>query len=193
MSDFSKCVVFTMRYEGIDTSPTGSYSNHPLDKGGPTKYGISYSFAKGTGDIDLFDKNDDNELTPEDIKKLEFGDAVSAYKKYFWDFFHLDAIEDNRKCFIVFDASVNHGTKGATKLVQKALRDVGYDLKLDGFYGPKTEAALQQVPVEDFVSVFQEKRKALYEAIVRSNPSQKVFLKGWMNRLKMIDHDINYV
>jgi len=29
-------------------------------------------------------------------------------------------------------------------------------------------------------------RKAWFEAIVKANPSQKVFLKGWLNRLNDI-------
>lgn len=193
MSDFSKCIVFTLKYEGIDSSPTGSYSNHPMDKGGPTKYGISCRFASGTNDLELFDSNDDNKITAEDIKELKFEDAVSAYKRYFWDYYHLDNVDDNRKCFLVFDAAVNHGYGGATKLLQKTLVAMGYDLKVDGVYGPKTEKAMLESEVGTFVNVFLEKRTALYNAIVANNPSQKVFLKGWLNRIEGIKRDINYV
>lgn len=193
MSDFSKCIVFTLKYEGIDSSPTGSYSNHPMDKGGPTKYGISCRFAESTNDLELFDANNDNVISPDDIKNLKFEEAVSAYKRYFWDYYHLDNIEDNRKCFLVFDAAVNHGYSGATKLLQKTLVAMGYDLKIDGVYGPKTEAAFRDCEVGSFVNVFLEKRESLYRAIVANNPSQKVFLNGWLNRIKNIERDINYV
>lgn len=182
-----------MKYEGIDSSPTGSYSNHPMDKGGPTKYGISCRFAEGTRDLELFDADNDKRITANDIKNLTFEDAVAAYKKYFWDYYHLDNIEDNRKCFVVFDSAVNHGYSGATKLIQKTLKEMGYVIKVDGIYGPKTESAFVEAPVGDFINIFLTKREALYRAIVKNNPSQKIFLKGWLNRLSSIKQDINYV
>ena len=193
MSDFSKCVVHTLSYEGIDSSPTGSYSNHPLDKGGPTKYGISLKFAKGTKDFELFDATKDKRIDSDDIRVLSFDDAVQAYKKYFWDYFDLDTIEDNKKCFVVFDAAVNHGIGGATKLMQKTLVDLGYNVTIDGLYGPKTKAAFVNAQPEDFVINFLDKRESLFRAIVKNNPSQKVFLKGWLNRIENIKRDMKYV
>ena len=43
MSDFTKCITKTLRYEGVSSSSEG-YVDHPNDRGGATKYGISYAF-----------------------------------------------------------------------------------------------------------------------------------------------------
>jgi lysozyme family protein len=192
MSDFEKCITKTLRYEGVSSSSEG-YVDHPNDKGGATKYGISYAFVKDTGDIDFFDMNDDNIIDKRDIQQLTFDKAVEAYKKYFWDVFSLDDIEENDKAFLVFDAAVNHGVKGAAKLTQRALNACGFSLVVDGIYGRKTKAALQECSKDDFVRAFQEKRTALYKAIVNKNPSQEVFLAGWLNRVSWTSRDLEYV
>lgn len=192
MSDFEKCVTKTLKYEGVSSSSEG-YVDHPNDKGGATKFGISYSFVKDTDDIEFFDMNHDGIIDKRDIQQLTFEKAVEVYKKYFWDVFSLDDIEENEKAFLVFDASVNHGIKGCTKLVQKALNDCGFHLVIDGIYGRKTKQALQECPVERFVEAFQEKRSSLYKAIVKKNPAQEVFLAGWLNRISWTNEDLAYV
>lgn len=192
MSDFTKCITKTLRYEGVSSSSDG-YVDHPNDRGGATKYGISYAFVKDTGDIEFFDMNGDLKIDKRDIQLLTFDKAVETYKKYFWDVFDLDEVEENEKAFLIFDAAVNHGIKGATKLVQRSLNECGYSLKVDGIYGPKTKVALQECGVEDFIAAFQSKRTSLYQAIVANNPSQKVFLNGWLNRVKWTYQDIAYV
>lgn len=192
MSDFEKCITKTLRYEGVSSSSEG-YVDHPNDKGGATKYGISYSFVKDTGDVDFFDMNGDMKIDKRDIQQLTFEKAVETYKKYFWDVFGLDEIEDNKKAFLIFDAAVNHGVKGAAKLAQRSLNECGYTLKVDGIFGPKSKMALEECAVEDFISAFQKKRTSLYKAIVSNNPSQSVFLKGWLNRIEWTNRDIMYV
>ena len=74
MSDFEKCITKTLRYEGVSSSSEG-YVDHPNDKGGATKFGISYSFVKDTGNIDFFDMNGDMVLDKRDIQQLTFEKA----------------------------------------------------------------------------------------------------------------------
>ena len=167
MSDFKKCITKTLRYEGVSSSSEG-YVDHPNDRGGATKYGISYSFVKDTGDVEFFDMNGDMKIDKRDIQQLTFEKAVETYKKYFWDVFGLDEIE-------------------------RSLNECGYSLKVDGIFGPKSKRALEECAVEDFISAFQKKRASLYQAIVANNPSQSVFLSGWLNRIDWTNRDIAYV
>ena len=54
----------------------------------------------------------------------------------------------------------------------------------DGIVGPKTIAKLNATP--DIVDKVYKARKDYFEAIVKNNPSQKKWLKGWMNRLNYV-------
>lgn len=80
MAEFKKSIVLTLRYEGFDV-----YTDIKNDKGGPTRFGISLNFAKGTNDLDLFDLDNDGEITKEDIRLMDSERALEVYKEYFWD------------------------------------------------------------------------------------------------------------
>lgn len=191
MSDFNKIIDKTLSYEGYNSKDIKkSYTNHPNDKGGPTTAGICLMFAKDTGDKALFDVNHDGKIDIDDIKNLTIDVVLKAYKKYFWDPFKLDSITNNKKCFMVFDAAVNHGVGASTKLTQRALNDIGFNLVIDGKYGKLTMGALEKADPLKFVNAFLIRRKALYQSIVDKTPSQKVFLKGWFNRIERIKKDL---
>lgn len=68
---------------------------------------------------------------------------------------------------------------GTIKKVQALL-----NVTQDGIVGPKTIAALNAAK-DISVKVYQA-RKSFFEAIVKRNPSQKKWLKGWMNRLNYV-------
>ena len=75
----------------------------------------------------------------------------------------------------------------AAKFVQKACRDFGEAVEVDGIIGPKTKAAVLTACAKYgpyvFLTYLVEIRRDFYYAIVEKDPSQKVFLKGWLNRV----------
>jgi lysozyme family protein len=83
----------------------------------------------------------------------------------------------------MFDAAVNHGPKRAVRLLQQG---AGMPLaKCDGVWGNETRrfvtaAAAKAVELVDACLVARER---FYREIVRLNPSQSAFIKGWMNRV----------
>ena len=61
----------------------------------------------------------------------------------------------------------------------------GPNLKVDGKIGPKTIKRLNQLGAIDpiaFMVTLREKHAAFYKALVKKNPSLRVFLNGWLRR-----------
>lgn len=183
MADYNTVIPLTLKYEG-------GWSNHPNDTGGATMYGVSLAFAQSTNDP-MFDLDHDGVITANDIKMLTKDIAIAGFKKYFWDKpYALDACPSDKKAFVVFDAAVNNGSGNATKFIQRACRALGTELTIDGAYGTKTQAAFMEAPVDDFCKKFMEYREAFFRQIAENRPSQRVFLKGWLNRVKNVLTDM---
>ena len=63
------------------------------------------------------------------------------------------------------------------KIPQKIL-----GLKVDGIVGEKTITAVNNAPANFLQTLYKERQKFL-ERIAKTNPTQKKFLRGWLNRL----------
>lgn len=146
----------------------GGYSNHPVDKGGPTMYGItqgvynSYRRAKN--------------LLFKDVRFIENYEVNEIYYKKYWL-----ASKSNLMEFplatVHMDTAINFGVTGAAKMLQALL-----GVKVDGILGVKTMSALQEHNQYDLALEYCEFRKERRHNIVKKNPSQGVFLRGWLNR-----------
>ena len=139
------------------------YVDDKDDAGGQTKYGIS--------------KNSHPDL---DIYNLSWANAKHIYNREYWLRAFCDQIDtiDSKLAELHFDSAVNHGVSRANKLLQEAL-----GVKIDGVIGVMTLGALHKSNVEDVYNKYLEARKRFVNDIVLSKPSQKKFLKGWMNRI----------
>lgn len=144
----------------------GGYSNNPSDAGGETKYGISKRSYPNV-----------------DIKNLTLEQAKAIYKQDFWDNQGYSQIEDVLLASKVFDLGVNMGTKNAVMLLQRALKANGFkSLEDDGLYGSATKEALKNTDPKKVLIALRSESAGYYRRLVASNNSQKVFLKGWLNR-----------
>ena len=147
----------------------GGYTDHPDDKGGPTKYGITLNTLKeykGTS------------ITKDDVILLSREEAKEIYKALYIIKPHFDKIPDPRVRAIVIDAGVNHGIGKATRLLQRALAVTD-----DGVLGSETEEQLAKMDSTNLFRRFFVERLLLYHNIVIINPSQNTFLRGWFNRM----------
>lgn len=178
----------------------GGYVNDPLDRGGATKYGISLRFLAAEGAFDEdgdgkadFDLDFDGDIDGTDIRLLTLGDARFLYLKFFWRRLGCDELPLPIG-EMVFDQAVNGGAMAAKKMLQRAVNHClvaagwRYLLRIDGGIGPVTLERMNwvvnhpAVGMGALIEAYREQVKDRYQLIVERYPSQKRFLKGWLNR-----------
>ena len=157
----------------------GGYVNHPLDRGGPTKYGVILSVWQEHG----HDKDGDGDIDAEDIKKLSEGDARYIAKKIFWDYFLADLILNQSLAEFIVDWGYNSGRKTVAKIVQRLAK-----VTVDGIVGPQTVTAINCADQELLFNALKIERKVFLNAIVKRRPDQIVFYDGWMNRVNSFNY-----
>ena len=186
MANYQNVIPLTLMYEGGST-----FTNIKEDKGGATKWGVSLLFITSTDDL-MFDMDGNGKLNEQDIRLMTKNVAELGFKKYFWDTpYGLDWLESDKKAFVVFDAAVNNGPGNSTKFIQRACNSIGIPCTVDGAFGKQTAKCLKDAPVDEFVEAFLDVREAFFWSIVNRNPSQRLFIKGWINRINNIRRDLN--
>jgi len=182
----------------------GDYVDDPADRGGATKFGISLRFLVAEGALDTdgdgfadFDLDMDGDIDRIDIRKLTRGDAVELYHRCFWQ--PIGASNYPKPIGeMLFDQAVNGGAVAAKKLLQRAVNRLLMDidprlgrpalLAIDGQLGETSKAAIRWLLTRStldpaaLAEAYRDAVRERYREIVRRNPSQQRFLKGWLNR-----------
>ena len=161
------------------------YVNHPADRGGPTKYGITL--------LVLREFRQNKLLGADDVKALKAFEAMEIYKALFWDYLMLDKVEDPRISLVVFDHAVNSGPITAIKLIQVSINKAAPWMRKvpeDGRMGPETIEALNHIDRVLFGFHFFKELQTRYIEIVIKDPTQIVFLHGWLNRTHKVLENI---
>ncbi len=162
-----------MKAEGWD-----KYTDHPADRGGPTKWGITLKAW--------------SEWRGHDVSAIEVKNITEAQARDFYEKLYVIGPRFNqlpeRIVPLVVDCGVNHGVRRASKWVQQAI-----GAKADGFIGPKSiQAALDCNPIATHLLISASRIK-LYGRLVSSDPTLKAakragfrtqaeFSAGWNNR-----------
>lgn len=170
--------------EGI-IAREGGYVNHPNDRGGPTKYGVTQrTLSRYLG----------YDASIEDVKNLEKSIAFDIYERDYYRGPGIDKLPDSLQS-VVTDASVLYGPRRAIKFLQNIVNEAGFGpISVDGALGPNTRrtVGLAYTDMGDyFINAYVEERIMFCERIVANNPSQSVFLKGWTNRANKFRVDID--
>ena len=146
----------------------GGYVDHPNDAGGITMQGVTLTtFRQYCGE----------DKTVADLRDMSYGTWCDIMKDLYWDKCLGDEIENQAVAEITVDWCVNSGTQGLRKVQEIA------GAKPDGIAGPKTLAAINGADQKELFDRIMSARNQFYVNIVKKNPSQRVFMNGWMNRL----------
>ncbi len=150
------------------------FVDHPMDHGGPTNFGItlkSLSAFRGKPQTTL------------DVKNLTLLEAKQFYKETFWFPLRLREINSIAIAVLLMDQAVNRGAKAAVMNAQTALRLCGLlYVDGDGIIGDDTVGALNKVNYKAFGLAYFKVAQEGYIKICQKDPSQNVFLLGWIRR-----------
>ena len=159
----------------------GGYVDHPQDRGGPTRFGITQA---------TLSRHRGRPASAAEVRRLDRALAAEIYRRAYYEGPGIDALPARIQPF-VFDAAVNHGPGRAIRFVQQVCNAAGFGpLAVDGRCGPGTRraaAAADRAMGEWLLAALVEERRDFYLAVVERDPGQRVFLRGWLHRLAEFD------
>ena len=146
-----------------------SYMNHPADKGGPTKYGITQATLSEFRRVPAL---------PGDVAALTENEAREIYsRKYIIDP-GMDRIADEKLAALAIDSGVNHGPGRVIRWLQEIV-----GVHVDGILENQTEDAINTMNPKTVFKKLLARRVRFYGEIISRDHSQAVFAAGWMNRV----------
>lgn len=160
----------------------GDYSNHPADKGGPTRWGVTEQVARAYG------YKGDMRVFPREI-------AVDIYRKRYWERPGFDQVAKRfpRVAEELFDTGINMGQQVAGKFLQRALNLLNAsashypDIGVDGDLGPMTMHALDAFKAKRgaageavLLKTLDGFQLARYADITEAREANEAFFYGWV-------------
>ena len=164
----------------------GGLTQHPADPGGITNCGVSLRWLRELAgerqaagrSSDNLDFDRDGDIDADDIRALTRQDAERLFRNTFW--------KDSGACTLpapiaaaLYDTAVNCGTHRAVTMLQRVL-----GLKQDGIIGPRTRAAAHIGDSYAAALRLLDERAAFYRRLAEQRPELRVFLKGWLRRVR---------
>lgn len=171
MADYKIIIPFILKWEG-------GYCEVKGDRGGATNKGVTLLTFQS-----VYGKN----KTKQDLKNITDKQWNYIFKKLFWDKCNCDGIKDQSVANILVDYAWGSGTSRAIKDIQTIIGTVS-----DGIAGQKTITAINNMDAKLLFNKIKERRIQFYNNIVKSNPSQQKFLKGWTNRVNNLIYGVPY-
>ena len=171
-ADYRKYVPFVLNWEG-------GVSDHAADRGGLTYKGITretYGMLCQTVLKKAPNMGHFLSLTDEE---------VGLFVKYYWD----KSTNNNQIASQKIAEAITSWFWGSGKLglmwyQQMLNKEYGCKLVVDGVIGIASIEAINSIDADSLFRMSIKYRYNRFHQICRQNPPQKVFLKGWLNRLR---------
>lgn len=164
----------------------GGYSNHPADRGGPTRWGVTEQVARAYG-------------YQGDMKVFPREAAVDIYRKRYWTGPKFDQVAAlyPRVAEEMFDTGINMGPAVAAGFLQRSLNALNRgaadypDIGTDGQIGPMTLHALKGFKAKRgakgeavLVKALEALQGERYLSLTAKRPANEAFVYGWIaNRI----------
>ena len=157
-------------------SKEGGYVNHKNDYGGPTNMGITQ---------DTLSRYYGRRATIDEVRNLSVDQAKEIYERQYYSNPRLDMLPTAIQPIAV-DTAVLFGPRKAIMFLQSIVNQAGFGpVNEDGIMGPNTKNAIDaafQAMKNYFINAVVEERIDFHRNRVAQDPSQGVFLQGWINR-----------
>lgn len=153
----------------------GGFVNNIYDRGGATMRGVT---------LRTFQQFYGSHQTVDTLKQITTEQWLHIFKVGYWDKCSADNIDNQSIANAIVDWAYNSGPTNAIKAVQ---RIVGQ--KADGIVGPLTLAAINAEDPRKLFIAIHNARIRFVQAIVERDPTQKIFLNGWLNRINSIAYE----
>ena len=163
MADYRILKPFILKWEG-------GFVNDPNDSGGATNKGVTLA---------TFRKFKGTSATVDELKAITDEDWTAIFKDMFWGKCRADEINSQAVANLIVDWYWMSGTN-AIKYVQRLIGTTE-----DGIVGKQTLARLN-AKGDGLAPQIYDYRKDFYHRIVANRPTQKRFLRGWLNRLNAL-------
>ena len=161
MSTFSEAIGPLLEHEGSAVVPQ--------DHGrGASKWGITLATYR-----EMFPAAE-----TADIVQLGREQAISFYRRMFWEQLRLGLIEDQSVANKALDLCVNMGGATGIKMLQRAI-----GAPADGVLGPFTAAAVNKREPAAVLQGIRTAAAQYYQDLAQRRPEFKPCLAGWLARL----------
>lgn len=164
----------------------GGFVNDPDDPGGATSHGVTVHTMRRLG----LDLTGDGAVDMADVRVLAPAQAVEIFITHYFERPGIGALPEALQPS-VFDMYVNAGA-GAVRILQRLLREMGYDIAVDGMIGPRTARAAADAARPDPVALrdaYGVARRNYYFRLADRRPASRKYARtraggkgGWIRR-----------
>jgi lysozyme family protein len=165
---FGGSLPFILRWEG-------GFVDDPADHGGRTNRGVTQNVYHAW--------RADQGLPQQDVQQINDQEVAAIYFQRYWLPAKCDELR-SKLDLAAFDTAVNMGPNRAIKILQEAVGS-----RADGAFGPATKAACDSCDLGEAMINYCDVREGLYRTFAQ-RPGQDRFLKGWLNRLNALRHEL---